>query len=93
MRPVFLRIEPTFESSFLGSVGVAVLAVFTGAFFAGVVAGLVGAGFGSSVCGGTWLASVSWDGCASGVGFTAGTGLEVAALAAGVSMTGSMVLR
>ena len=52
MRPVFLRIEPTFESSFFGSLAsfeVAVLAVFTDAFLAGAVAGcLVGAGFGSS---------------------------------------------
>ena len=54
MRPVFLRIEPTFESSFFfGSFEVVVLAVFTDAFLAGGVAGcLVGAGFGSST--GAW---------------------------------------
>ena len=49
IRPVFLRIEPTFESSFLGSFEVVVFGVFTDAFLTGAAAGcLVGAGFGSS---------------------------------------------
>ena len=53
MRPVFLRIEPTFESSFFGSAGCVAAVVFTGAFLPGAAAGcLVGvAGFGSSTAG------------------------------------------
>ena len=55
MRPVFLRIEPTFESSFLGSsFEDVVLAVFTDAFLAGAAAGcLARAAFGSSTGGAT----------------------------------------
>ena len=84
MRPVFLRIEPTFESSFLGSgLGAAVFAGLTGAFLTG--GSLVGAGLGCSGVG-TWMAS---DGCACGVGFTSETGFDVlAALTGGISMTG-----
>ena len=93
IRPVFLRIEPTFESSFLGSFEglVMVVAGFTDAFWTGAFAGsLVGAGFGASA-GGTWLASA---GCASGVGLTSGTGFDVVAvLCTGVSTTGGVVFR
>ena len=77
MRPVFLRIKPTFESSFFGSVLLCVMeAVFTGGcFFPGLVSGcLAGSGFG---------ACTSCEG--SGVGFTtgAGSGAVAAAAAAG----------
>ena len=55
MRPVFLRIEPTFDSSFFGSGAglVSELEVFELAFFAGaaVAAGLIGLVFGSSTTG------------------------------------------
>ena len=93
MRPVFLRIEPTFESSFLGSsFEVVVLAVFTGAFLTGAVAGCLGsAGFGSSTGGATWIASD--DDCACGVGFTSGAGFDVSAALAGVSTTCCVAFR
>ena len=50
MRPVFLKNEPTLESSFLGSAaGVAVFAGLTDVFLMGAAAGsLVGTGLGSS---------------------------------------------
>ena len=83
MRPVFFRMEPTFESSFfsasvaLAGVGVGLGAVFlTGA--AAATEGLGGSGFGSST-----------DGCASGVGFTSGTGFDVLAA---LDSTGGMSL-
>ena len=49
MGPVFLRIEPTFESSFFGSVFVSETGVvFTGCFLPGLVSGdMAGAGFDS----------------------------------------------
>ena len=86
MRPVFLRIEPTFDSSFFGS-GAGLVGVtdadFTGWFLPGLVSGcLAGAGFGSLGAG----ACTSCDGCGSGVEFTtgaAGSG-AVAAAAGGV---------
>ena len=56
MRPVFLRIEPTLESSFFSAVtgfGCGLVAVFVAAFFDGTAAaaGLISLVFGSSTRG------------------------------------------
>ena len=82
MRPVFFRMLPTFESSLFYSTislicaGTGLVGAFftaTGTAAAAAVALGAALGFGSSV-----------DGCASGVGFTSGTGFEVlAALGSG----------
>ena len=75
MRPVFFRMEPTFDSSFFSSTfglagaGAGLAATFlTGAAATAAVAGLAGSGFASST-----------DGCDSGVGFTSGTGFDTLA--------------
>ena len=94
IRPVFLRSEFTFESSFFGSVFEVVFAAAgTAAFLEGTAAGCLtgaglrssGAGFGSSSAG-AWITS---EAVTSGVGFTSGAGIVVLAALAGMSIPGA----
>lgn len=82
MRPVFLRIEFTFESSFLGSVVLFCVVVVDGLadvfFVAADVGALVGSGFGSSVAVGT-ASLISVAGGGSGAGPACG-GLVIGAV-------------
>lgn len=90
MRPVFLRIDPTFDSSFLGWVvdfvcGVGIVgAVFAAAgFLAGATTGCVApAGLGSSSFGDS-------EGGATGVGLTTGAGFAVVVAVTGGSIVGA----